>query len=241
MLTYLKTGSTASISGVEKKKHRSMQKIIRHIFLHGDSTCNDIARHIKLSVPSVQTNINELTSDGLIKVNGPRQSSGGRPANTYVLNKESFYILCFTVCRHDVSLTFINSHLELQSDIIVHDIAFKDDSTYLEEICKYIKNLIDTSKIDANRIIGIGLAMPGAINAQEGINYSYTFEQDEALTDLLERRFNLPVFLENDANVLAKAELWQGHARGKKNALVILVSWGIGLGLIINGKIYQGS
>ena len=54
---------------------------------------------------------------------------------------------------------------------------------------------------------------------------------EEALSTTLEKKFKLPVFIENDTNALALAELWYGQAKNKRNALVLLISWGIGLGL----------
>lgn len=245
MLNYSGKENFTNLSNAAKKKHRSKQRILRHLSLFGDSTCNDIARHIKLSIPSVQSSINELInerdSEALIEVKGQKQSSGGRPPSIYGLSKDSFYVLCIDVGRYNLRLAILNCHMGLYTDVVVHDISFQDDFTYLEEICTYADNLILESKIDSKKILGIGIDMPGAINSMEGINYSYFFKQNETLANRLEKRFNLPVFLENDANVYALAELWYGHARGKKNAMVLLLSWGIGLGLIINGKIYLGS
>ncbi|MCK5135023.1 MAG: winged helix-turn-helix domain-containing protein, partial [Bacteroidales bacterium] len=78
MLSYFQKESSNRLKGVEKKKHRFKQRIIRYLFLHGESTCNDIARHIKLSNPSVQTNLNELISDAVIEDKGQGNSTGGR-------------------------------------------------------------------------------------------------------------------------------------------------------------------
>jgi predicted NBD/HSP70 family sugar kinase len=100
---------------------------------------------------------------------------------------------------------------------------------------------MESSGIQKELFMGIGLSMPGAIDSLKGINHSYTFNQKETLTDALGKRFHLPVFVENDTNVLALAELWYGQARNRKNALVLLLSWGIGLGLILNGKLYRGA
>ena len=241
MLSYFDKGSSDNLKGVEKKKYRSKQWIIRHLFLHGESTCNDIAQHIKLSNPSVQTNLNELISYGVIEDKGQGNSTGGRRPNIYGLHRESFFILCIDVGRFHVRLAILDSNMKIVSRIVTHEIMFQDDFSYLDTIIEYAESLISAARIDRDKLIGVGLDMPGAIDSGKGINYSYLFRPEKTLVEILTKRFACPVFLENDANVLAIAEYWYGHARSKKNAIVLLHSWGIGLGLIINGKIYRGS
>lgn len=241
MLSYFDNRTSAQLKGVEKKKYRSKQRIIRHLFLHGASTCNDIAQHIKLSNPSVQTSLNELVSYGVIEDKGQGNSTGGRRPNTYGLKGDSFFLLCIDVGRFHVRLAILDSNMKIVSGIVTHEIMFQDDFAYLDRIVGHAENLITTSEIDRDRLIGVGLDMPGAIDAEKGINHSYLYTPEETLVEILTKRFSCPVFLENDANVLAIAEYWYGHARSKKNAIVLLHSWGIGLGLIINGKIYRGS
>lgn len=241
MLSYFQKESSNRLKGVEKKKHRFKQRIIRYLFLHGESTCNDIARHIKLSNPSVQTNLNELISDAVIEDKGQGNSTGGRRPNIYGLKEGSFFLLCIDIGRFHVRLAILDSNMKIKSGIITHEIKFQDDFSYLDRICEYTEILIDTSKVEEDKLIGIGLDMPGVIDSKNGINYSYLYTPEETLVGILEKRFNRPVFLENDANVLALAEFRFGYARGKKNAIVVLLSWGIGIGMIINGRIYRGS
>ena len=241
MLSYFQKESLNRVKGVERKKHRAKQGIIRHLFLNGESTCNAIAQHIKLSVPSVQAGINELINDAVLVDRGQGNSSGGRRPFIYGLKKESFYILCIDIGRYHVRLSILDSSMKILSGITTHEIKFRDDFGYLDRICEYTENLIDATDIEKDKLIGIGLDMPGVIDSEKGINFSYLYDPETTLVKILEKRFNRPVFLENDANVLALAEYWNGHARNKKNAIILLLSWGIGLGLIINGKLYRGS
>jgi predicted NBD/HSP70 family sugar kinase len=145
------------------------------------------------------------------------------------------------VGRFHIRLSILDSNLQLIDGIEIHEIRFQDNAEYLDKICEFAIQRMESSGIQRELFIGIGLSMPGAIDSLKGINYSYTFNQDETLTDALGKRFRLPVFVENDTNVLALSELWYGQARNKQNALVLLLSWGIGLGLILNGKLYRGA
>lgn len=241
MFSYFKNSDLESLNRVEKKKHHSKQRILKYLFLHGKSDCGSIARHVSLSTPSSQASINELLRAGIIEENGQGTSTGGRRPTTYSLTGDLFYLICIDISRFHVRLSILDSKLHIKTGIKTHEIRFKDSSSYLDEICEYAFHLIDTSDIEKDLLLGVGLSMPGAINSVKGINYSYFYNPKESLVSVLERKFKLPVFLENDTNVLALAESWYGHARDKKNALVLLLSWGIGLGLILNGKIYRGA
>lgn len=241
MMNFFQSNSLDGLKGVARKKYRTKQRIIKCLLLHGESTCNWIAQNISLSVPSVQANMNELIKDGFIEEKGQGFSTGGRRPNIYGLKRDSFYILCIDVGRFEVRLAMVDSQMNIVIGIVSHEIKFQDDFSYLEEVCKLTDNFIDTSSIKKEKVIGIGLDMPGLIDSKKGVNLSYFYNPEEVLAVHLQKRFNLPVFLENDSNSLALAERWYGEVRDKENAIVLLLSWGIGMGLIINGELYVGA
>ncbi len=79
------------------------------------------------------------------------------------------------------------------------------------------------------------------MNTQIGINFTFlNFGNEKPFRTLIEEEFGMPVFIENDASVLAIAISKFGLAKGVKNALVLKMSWGVGLGLILNGQLYRG-
>ena len=63
---------------------------------------------------------------------------------------------------------------------------------------------------------------------------------DRPVAEVFGEKFGLEVLIENDAKARAFAELRFGAARSKKNVLAIHLDWGIGLGIIVNGKLYRG-
>jgi predicted NBD/HSP70 family sugar kinase len=81
--------------------------------------------------------------------------------------------------------------------------------------------------------------MPGLIDSKNGINKTY-FPIDKPLAAIFSEKFELPVLIENDAKARAFAELRFGGARNMKNVLVLHLDWGLGLGIIVNGKLYKG-
>jgi glucokinase len=94
-------------------------------------------------------------------------------------------------------------------------------------------------------LAAIGVGSPGAINFESGrlIGHTPNFKHWEN-TDIrgaLQNKFNIPVWVDNDANIMAFAESRQGAAKGYKNVICTTLGTGIGGGILINGEIYRGT
>lgn len=114
----------------------------------------------------------------------------------------------------------------------------------LEQTKQIIHYLIKDSNINKQKIIGIGIAMQGAVDVERGISvFSPYFSdwKDVPVREILEKEFDIPVFVEHDPNCMALTEKWLGHANDIKNLLFIRLSMGIGMSIIINGEIYRGA
>ena len=111
-----------------------------------------------------------------------------------------------------------------------------------DETLELFDELIRDTGIDHNKIVGIGIGVPGFVNIHNGsIDFlpnvgwkSVNLKKD------LENKTNLPVFVDNDANLAALGEMQNGAGRGNKNLIVITIGTGVGAGIIINGEIYHG-
>ncbi|MCF3945005.1 ROK family glucokinase [Oceanobacillus alkalisoli] len=112
----------------------------------------------------------------------------------------------------------------------------------INDIWTSITEMIAKHKIE-NEIIGIGVGAPGFINPETGIveeavNIGW---KNFNLTEELHRLCNLPVFIENDANLAALAENWKGSGNSAENLIFITLGTGVGGGIIANGEILNGT
>jgi predicted NBD/HSP70 family sugar kinase len=82
--------------------------------------------------------------------------------------------------------------------------------------------------------------MPGFVNSAKGINYTFLETAGVTISQYISTKVKLPVFIDNDSRLIALAELKFGAARQRKNALVINVGWGVGLGMILEGELFRG-
>lgn len=114
--------------------------------------------------------------------------------------------------------------------------------TVIDNIAKYVRQIVAESPYEWDQLVGVGAGVAGFTNIREGIivlapNIGF---RDVPIRAILEDRLNKPVKIDNDANVAALGEAWSGAGRGIENCVCYTLGTGVGGGIIINGKIYQG-
>lgn len=123
---------------------------------------------------------------------------------------------------------------------VVETLAEEGQEAVSERILDTIANVI--AGVDNELIKAIGVGSPGPLDAKKGIIFepsNLPFKNYEIVRTIKDR-FNLPTYLDNDANVATLAEFMFGAGKGTENMVYITVSTGIGGGAIINGKLYRG-
>lgn len=112
----------------------------------------------------------------------------------------------------------------------------------IRDTASLIKSVLDAESIDIKNVKYIGVGSPGIPNNKEGIivrNYTLNFVNMPVRSEL-RKYFNLPVYVDNDANCAALAESVSGAAEDIDYSVLIRIGTGIGGGIIINNKIYSG-
>lgn len=92
-------------------------------------------------------------------------------------------------------------------------------------------------------ILGIGTVVPGTVDVQSKVVMqapNVSALNDFGIGDAIEKKLNLPCFLENDANAAAIGESWCGASKGFQNSICVTLGTGVGGGIIIDGKILRG-
>lgn len=115
-----------------------------------------------------------------------------------------------------------------------------NDPRSLDRLCDVIQNFIRARKIARDKVLAVGVNISGRVNSQTGYSYSYFFVEEQPLTMLLEERLGTTVYIENDTRAATYGEYMYGDAHSEKTMLYINASWGLGLGMIIDGKIFYG-
>jgi glucokinase len=121
---------------------------------------------------------------------------------------------------------------------------FSDKEDLIQAIIDSVGYIMKQYRLQMGQIVGVGLGLPGPIDYDLGIVHFFPNIpgwKEVRLKKMLEEQLGLPVFLDNDANVMALAEYSLGAARGTRNAVCITLGTGVGGGLILDGRLYRGS
>ncbi len=174
----------------------------------------ELARLTGLSMPTIMNITDELIDDGLIRDAGKGISSGGKPPMLLELIPESHLFAGVDISGAMFKCTI----LDLQGNIVFSRSREKEGLP-LTEIIEAVEEFIDTSigasGVDRDKLSGIGVGIPGLVDTEDGMvitSIDYNLKQVDFRTPL-QRRFNMPVFIENSSKVMAIGEKWFGAGK----------------------------
>ena len=229
-----------NLSGNDLKKYRQKKKILELLYHHNLLSGTVISAKIGISLPTTLALLTELSELNFVENYGTGVSRGGRKPNMFRLCNESIYIIACELGRYEAKMTIYNSHNQPVTSIVYFETNI-DDNELVEKIYFNSQKLTKDFDVNENRIFGIGLTMPGLIDEVKGINHTIKNREYRNVSERLETKFNKLVYVNNDARMQAYGEYLFGKAKGHSNAVIINWNWGIGLGMILNGKLYNGS
>lgn len=214
--------------------------IIKYLYFSGIQSVAEISLSTSKSIPVITKTINELVVTQILIPSGYAPSTGGRRPLQFRLNHEKLPLIMAVAID------------QYYTTISLYDLA----NNPLHEL-KTIRNPLAKGDAAADAIVGlirehlslypdrpihaIGITMPGFVDVESGFNNSYS-AQDKlySLRTLIEQEFGIQTLIENDSSAIAIAEKNFGQARASKDVLVVNLNWGVGLGMIIDNKLYRG-
>jgi glucokinase-like ROK family protein len=227
-------------SGVALKNKILKGLIFKFLDQTESASINEISKEINISVPKTTSLITELIEEGLISDYGKFESTGGRKANLYGLIGDAGFILGVDVKKYYINIGLLNFKKQL-----IHQksrITFKLDNTAesLNQLIQIIQNFIKEVGIKKDKILSLGINLSGRINHTKGYSYTFFHFQEEPLSEIIQEKIGIKTYLENDSRAMAFGEFCNGEVNTEKNVLFVNLDYGIGLGILIDGKVYYG-
>ncbi|MDM5283709.1 ROK family protein [Peribacillus frigoritolerans] len=193
-----------------------------------------------LNKSTVSSQVNELIEKNVIFEIGAGQSRGGRRPVMLVFNKNAGYSIGI-----DIGVDYLNGILtDLEGNIILEkasDLSSPSAGEVKEILFALIHDFIIHMPDSPYGLVGIGICVPGLVDSNQKIIFMPNLEwYIEDLQLLIESEFNVPVFVENEANAGACGEKVFGVTKNYENIIYISINVGIGVGIIINNELYKG-
>lgn len=232
--------SDETTSGVAFKNKALKRTIINHLDVIGNTTITDLAQALNISVPKITSLINELINDGLVKDYGKVESKGGRRASMYGLVAESGFFIGVDVKNYYVNLGLLDLKKNLVSSEMHVPFVLANTQESYDQLIKIIQHFISNLSIQSRNILAMCVNLSGRINSESGYSYSFFHFHEEPLSATIEKTTGIRTFIENDSRAMAYGEFHNGIVHDEKNVLFVNLDYGIGLGIMIDGKIYRG-
>jgi predicted NBD/HSP70 family sugar kinase len=200
---------------------------------------------MNMSTPSILKLISSLTAEGWIEKKGYGVSIGGRKPDLYSLKDKKILILCIDIALFHTKIAIIDNNYNyiVEAQTIALPISKSTRSDFLNILSSQVQDILKGHHISQEALIGCSVGMPGLVDSEKGKSYSYFLsdEEDISLTTEFEKTLKLPVVIQNDVNGSSMAEFTHGMAKGKQNVLILLMDLGVGLGIIMDGKLRKGA
>lgn len=227
-------------SGVAYKNQHRKRRIINLLDQEGECTIPEIAQSLNLSVPTATSIVTELLEEGLIQDCGKIDSIAGRPANLYGLASNACFFIGVDVRDDHLNIGLIN----FKKDLVFADLHLpyhlENSVASLDRLIDALQQFIAQPPVANKNILSICINLTGRIHSSNGYSYSFFHFSEEPLAAVIERRIGIRTFLENDSRAMAYGEFHKGVVKNEKNVLFINMDYGIGLGILVDGKVYYG-
>ncbi|MDK1475181.1 ROK family transcriptional regulator [Streptomyces sp. 549] len=228
--------------GSQSSLHRAnLERVVRAVRMAGSLTQAEIARATGLSAATVSNIVRELKDSGTVDVTPT--SAGGRRARSVSLSGDAGIV---------VGVDFGHSHLRVAIGNLAHKVLAEEAEPFdvdssaaqgFDRAEQLVERLLATTGVRREKVIGVGLGVPGPIDVETGVLGSTAILPGWTginPRDELTARLGVEVHVDNDANLGALGELVWGSGRGVADLAYIKVASGVGAGLVMGGQIYRG-
>lgn len=193
------------LTNMEIKKN-NRNRIFRYISTKNITSNPDIAYELKMSLPTVTQNTKELLEKGVIEEKGDLNSTGGRRAKGLSIVKDLKFAVGIDITKNHLGIILLN----LAKEIILYErlpLIFENESEYYLKVNEIIKNFLSEYNIEKEKILGIGISIPGIVNLEnEVITESHVLNLKNLSLNKIRNYFSYPCIFLNDANAGAYAE-----------------------------------
>lgn len=219
-----------------EKKQAAKHKILDFMLEQKSTTKAELAKKLDLSMPTVLSNINELTEKGLVAETGEMESTGGRKARKISLQENYCYAVGVDITAHHIGMVLVDLGGGIVSWRRVRAV-FRPDAAYCRELAGMVQGFYK-EKAAGGKVLGTGIALPGILNKSEKIlAKSHALGLENYSLNMMAQMMGMPVYFENDANAAMLAE----NPKKIGNAVYLSLNHTLGGAVCIGSRLFPGS
>ncbi|MDQ0899190.1 N-acetylglucosamine repressor [Paenibacillus sp. V4I7] len=225
----------ARTGNLQLMKEINQALIFNAIREKGPLSRSQLAKDLRLSPSTATVIVDHFIAIGFVKEVGKGDSSGGRKPILVELAKDAGMVVAIDLEQSRAAILNLNAEF-----LITKPIPAIKQGDLIAILLEVIHEMV--RKIQGPRLLGIGIAVPGIIdpNKSRVITASSLNINHLSLKEELERHFQVPTLLENDANAAAYGEFLYGRSQNVQNFLYLHVGKAVGAGLFLSGNLFTG-
>ena len=226
----------------EMVRINNKKMIISLIQRNKEVTKSFLHKALGVSITTIVNNINELVEEGIVTYAGTGYSTGGRKPAIIRFCPDAYYSIGIELQAEKIRIIIT----DLNADILMDKRFGYPEDMEPKAIFLRIRNGIDIMLIDADipklKVLGVGVSIPGTVDEEKLLlKESVNLKLHHVDFTSLEKIVGLPVYIENEANIAAFAEMKLGMTKDISNIIYIsITSKEVGTGIIIKGHLYKG-
>jgi len=187
--------------------------------------------------------VKELLAEARLKVVGHATNPTGRKQVMLSVNEESSFVIGLDFDEEFVDIALLDLHPKIKYMLREPTNLSGGVEALVEQLFACVERLIQTSRVSANSIRGIGVGVPGLVNHRTGtviMSSTIEFWKQVELREMFEQRFGISTVVENNSRTKAVAERMLGAGEKAEDMVYAEYGRGIGSGIIIGGRTLQG-
>jgi len=234
--------------GLASQRHAGRRQVLSVIRAAGQIARIDIAGKISGSPATVTAITAELLEEGLIEEHTPEKKPSdpprGRPRVALKIRGAAHVLAGIKVAAHAISVCLLDfeGHVVGEYEAEMPALALAP-AAMVDFLHTTLQAACAQNGLELAALSGVGLGVAGLVDAPRGLVYwsPMLTARNVPLRDLLAARLPMPVFIDNDANLVAKAEQLFGEGQGVRDFIVVTIEEGVGMGIVIDNRIYRGT
>lgn len=214
--------------------------IIKRVRSHDGTSRVELGRALHLAASTAGTYVERLIRLGYLVEQEKAMRGSGRPPVLLRLNPDGGAFIGVEFEARTIRAVAVDFADRPQRNAFRPVEEDEDATAVMRKIEEAVEEVMPP---DRGRLLAIGVGVPGIFDAVHGVGLSYKYIvswRNVPVRDRLVKRFGVPVFLESNIRAMALAESWFGQGRGRRNFVCVAVRSGLGLGMMLDGRLHRG-
>lgn len=225
---------------VRDMRRSNRAALLTTIYREGPLSRHELGLRTSLSAASVSNLVSELIAEGVVEEAGSVDSEGGRPRVLLRVAPTFRYVVGAEVGETRVKVELFDLAMNVLASAD-HPIDAPQPAVVVKHVLEGLSTVIASSGVRSELILGVGVGVAGVVEGNAVVDAQTLGWDAVPLREMIAKGTEIPIQVDNGANMLGQAEMWFGAGRGATDAVVALVGSGVGAALVADGSSYRGT